>query len=148
MRAGQQIQSLGFTLAGLLCLVLVVLKLTIEVHWSWYRVLIPLWVVLGHNALYVTVGFVWLFLADAAGEDVTIRQEDRPYGYQLAAMLCFLVFVDNLLKRIEGDMDIVWPWLSSGRWELILVSGALGVVCEVLFWSRVVHSDNRGVRRE
>jgi hypothetical protein len=36
MRVGQQIQSLGFTLAGLLCLVLVVL-LTIEVHWSWYR---------------------------------------------------------------------------------------------------------------
>ena len=40
MRAGRQIQMLGFTLAGLLCRVLAVLKLTIEVHWSWYRVLI------------------------------------------------------------------------------------------------------------
>jgi hypothetical protein len=26
-------------------------------HWSWWRVLLPLWVVLGHNALYLTVGF-------------------------------------------------------------------------------------------
>jgi hypothetical protein len=58
----QQIQMLGFYLAGFLCLVLAVLKLTIEVHW--WRVLLPLWVVLGHNALYITVGLVWLFFAD------------------------------------------------------------------------------------
>jgi hypothetical protein len=96
---GQQIQTLGFYLAGFLCLVLAVLKLTIEVHWSWWRVLSPLWLVLGHNALDVAVGFVWLFFADdgAAGEDVTIRQDHRGYGYQLAAMLCFLIFADNLL---------------------------------------------------
>ena len=34
---GQQIQTLEFCLAGFLCLVLAVLKLTIEVHWSWWR---------------------------------------------------------------------------------------------------------------
>ena len=39
----QQIQVLGFYLAGFICLVLAVLKLTIEGHWSWLRVLIPLW---------------------------------------------------------------------------------------------------------
>ena len=33
---GQQIQMLGFYLAGFLSLVLVVLKLTIEGHWSWW----------------------------------------------------------------------------------------------------------------
>ena len=101
---GQQIQMLGFYLAGFLSLVLGVLKLTIEGHWSWWRVLLPLCVVLGHNALNMTVGFVWLFFADdgAAGEEVTIRQDDRPYSYQLAAMLCFLIFADNLLERIEG----------------------------------------------
>ena len=31
----QQIQVLGFYLAGFLCLVLAVLKLTIERRWSW-----------------------------------------------------------------------------------------------------------------
>jgi hypothetical protein len=62
------------------------------------------------------VGLVWLFFADdgAAGEEVTIRQEDRPYRYQLAAMLCFLIFADNLLGRIEGPGETVWLWLRSG----------------------------------
>jgi hypothetical protein len=101
---------LGFYSAGFLCLVLAVLKLTIEGHWSWWRVLLPLCVVLGHNALYITVGFVWLFFADdgAAGKEVTIRQDDGPYSYQLAAMLCFLIFTDNLLGRIEGPGETMW----------------------------------------
>ena len=106
--------------------------------------------VLGHNALYVTVGFVWLFFANAgaAGEKATIRQDYRPYGYQLAAMLCFLIFADNLLKRIEGPGDTVWFWLSSGRWELILLSGVLSVLCQLLFWGRAVLTGNRGTRGE
>jgi hypothetical protein len=54
-----QIQTLGFYWAGFLSMILAVLKLTIEGHWSWWRVLLPVWVVLGHNALYVTVGFDW-----------------------------------------------------------------------------------------
>src|ERR1700694_780673 len=78
----QQIQVLGFYLAGFLCLVLAVLKLTIERHWPWWRVLLPLCVVLGHNALYMTVGFVWLFFADdgAAGEASGRRTLQLPTG--------------------------------------------------------------------
>jgi hypothetical protein len=112
-RMRQQIQVLGFYLAIFLCLVLTVLKLTIEGHWSWWRVLLPLSVVLGHNALYITVEFVWLFFVDdgAAGEDVMIQQDDGPYSYQLAATLCFLIFADNLLGRIEGRGETVWLWL-------------------------------------
>jgi hypothetical protein len=110
MKVGQQIPTAGFYLSGFLCLALAVLKLTIEGPWSWWRVLIPLWVVSGHNALYATVGFVWLFFADdgAAGEEITIRQADCLYGYQLAAMLCFLIFADNLLGRMEGHEATVW----------------------------------------
>ena len=146
----QQIQMLGFYLAGFLCLVLAVLKLTIEGHWSWLRVLIPLWAVLGHNALYITVGFVWLFFADdvAAGEEVTIRQDDGPYSYQLAAMLCFFVFADNLLGRIEGPGETMWLWLRSGRWELIFVSGTLSVVCQLLFWSGILRTGKCRTRGE
>jgi hypothetical protein len=70
---GQQIQTLGFYLAGFLCLVLAVLKLTIEVHWSWWRVLSPLWLVLGHNALDVAVGFVWLFSPTTAQQEKKSR---------------------------------------------------------------------------
>ena len=104
--------------------------------------------VLGHNALYITVGFVWLFFADegAAGEEVTIRQDHRRYAYQLAAMLCFLIFADNLLGRIEGHEETVWFWLRSGRWKLIFVSGVLSVVCQLLFWSGLVRPGNRRAR--
>jgi hypothetical protein len=99
---GSQFQMRGFYLAGILCLLLAVLKLTIEGHWSWWRVLLPLWVVLGHNALYIAVGVVWLFFADdgAVGEEEIVRQRDGPYAYQLGAVLCFLIFADNLLGRI------------------------------------------------
>ncbi len=150
IRVRQQFQMLGFYWAGFLCLVLAVLKLTIEGHWSWWRVLLPLWVVLGHNALHITVGFVWLFFADdgAAGEEVAIRQDDGPYGYQLGAMLCFLIFADNLLGRIEGPGESMWLWLRSGRWELIFVSGVLSVVCQLLFWSGIVRTCNRRIGRE
>ena len=150
IRVGQRIQTPGLYLAGFLCLVLAVLKFTVEGHWSWWRVLIPLWVVLVHNALYVTVGFVWLFFADdgTAGEEVTIRQDHRPLGYQLAAMLCLLIFTDNLLGQIEGHEKTVWFWLSSGRWELIFAAGLLSVVCQLLFWSGVVGTGHRGTRGE
>ena len=53
MKVGQQpIQLPGFCLAGLFCVGLAVVKLTAEGHWSWWRVLLPLWVILGHNALW------------------------------------------------------------------------------------------------
>jgi hypothetical protein len=62
MRNAQEpIQLSGFYVAGFFCVVAAVLKLTIERHWSWWRVLLPLGAVLGHNLLYILVGFAWLF---------------------------------------------------------------------------------------
>jgi hypothetical protein len=104
MRVGQQpVQLPGLYLAGFLCLALAVLKLTTEGHWSWRRVLIPLWAILGHNALYMLVGFIWLFFVDHgdAEESLTIRQ-NPPHSYQHAGMLRFLLFADNLLGRMGG----------------------------------------------
>ncbi len=139
---GKQIQTTGFYLSGALCFVLAILKLTIAVHWSW--------VVLGHNVLYLTVGFVWLLFVDgdATGPTVTIRQDDHPDGYQLAAMPCFFVFADSLLGRIEGYEETAWFWLSSGSWELMLVSGVLSLVCQLLFWHRVLDPGHHRTRAE
>ena len=80
---------------------LAVLKLTVEGQWSWWRALLPIWVVLGHNALHITVGFAWLFFADdgAAEEEVTIRQDEGHRVTNRLAMLCLIIFVDNLLRR-------------------------------------------------
>jgi len=84
MSVGQQpIQSSGLCLAGLLCVGLAVAKLTAEGHWSWWRVLLPLWVVLGHNALYILVGFIWLAFVDHGEEEasLTIRPNPRKGTY-------------------------------------------------------------------
>jgi len=110
-------------------------------------VLLPVWAVLGHNFLYISVGFVWLSFADdeVTEEEVVIRQGDRTYGYQMAALLCFGMFADNVLRRIEGAGE-VWFWLSSGRWELIFVFGILSVALQLLFWSEVVPLANHGPR--
>ena len=138
----------GFWLAGLVCVVLAVLKLTVEAQWSWWRVSLPLWAVLGHNILYIMVGLVWLFFADdgAAEEAITIRPGDGGYGYQIAALVCFVVFADNLLRRIEGSGENML-WVSSGRWELIVVSGTLSVLMQLLFWSEVVDPGTRRTHR-
>ena len=114
----------------------------------WWRVLLPLWVVLGHNILYLTVGFVRLSLAHDGATEVTIRQEHRGYRYQLAALGSFLIFADNVLRRLEGSGETIWAWVNSGRWELIFVSGILSVVLQLLFWSEVVGRGNRRANGE
>ena len=146
----QPLQPAGFYGSGFLCLGLVVLKLTVETHWSWWRVLLPLWAVLGHNILYIIIGLVWLSFADdgAAEEAVTIRRGHGGYGYQIAALICFLSFADNMLRRIEGPGETIWLWTSSGRWELIFVSGMLSVVLQLLFWSVAVAPRKRRAHGE
>jgi len=133
-------EPVGFYWAGFLCLVLAVLKLSGEAHWSWWRVLLPLWVVFGHNILYVAIGFVWLSFTDDGEEEVTIRQGDGGYGYQVAALVCFVVFADNVLRRMEGQQEQLFLWVSSGRWETIVVFGMLTVIMQLLFWSKIVGS--------
>ena len=133
-------EPVGFYWAGFLCLVLAVLKLSGEAHWSWWRVLLPLWAVLGHNILYVAIGFVWLSFTDHGEEEVTIRQGEGGYGYQVAALVCSVVFADNVLRRMEGQQEQLFLWVSSGRWETIVVFGMLTVIMQLLFWSKIVGS--------
>ena len=144
----KRLEPAGFWLSGLVCVVLGVLKLAAEAQWSWWRVSLPLWAVLGHNILYIMVGLVWLFFADdgAAEEVITIRPGDGGYGYQIAALVCFVVFADNVLRRIEGPGENML-WVSSGRWELIVVSGMLSVLMQLLFWAEVVDPGTRRSHR-
>src|SRR5215471_15523127 len=138
----------GFCGAGLLCLVLAVLKLTGEAHWSWWRVLLPFWVVLGHNILYVAIGFVWLSFTDddAAEEAVAINEGHGGYAYQVAALVCFVVFADNVLRRMEGQPETMFLSVRSGGPETIIVFGMLSVIIQLLFWSKIVDPGNRRTR--
>jgi len=141
-------EPVGFCWAGLLCLVLAVLKLTGEAHWSWWRVLLPFWVVLGHNILYVAIGFVWLSFTDddAAEEAVAINEGHGGYAYQVAALVCFVVFADNVLRRMEGQPETMFLSVRSGRPETIIVFGMLSVIIQLLFWSKIVDPGNRRTR--
>ena len=124
-------QPSGFYWSGFLCLVLAILKLTVEAQWSWWRVLLPFWTVLGHNLLYITVGFAWLYFADTGEtEAVTIRQGHGAYGYQIGALACFAVLTDNVLRRIEGPEETIFLWVRLGGWEVIFVFGVLSVVLQ------------------
>ena len=67
-----------FNMAGLLWLVLMVLKLALASRWSWWRVLLPLWVVLLHNAVYIAVGFLWLTWMGCGREDDDLRTRAHP----------------------------------------------------------------------
>ena len=89
----ERFQPAGFCWSVFLCLVLAVLKLTVKAHWSWRRVSLPIWAVLGHNILYITIGLIWLYFADdgAAEEATTIRKGHGGHSYQIAALLCFVV---------------------------------------------------------
>jgi hypothetical protein len=120
--------------------ILGILKLTVATHWSWSRVLVPVWAVLGHNILYIGLGFIWLSFADdgVIEEEIVLRESNRTYCYQLTALLSFVMFADNMLTRIEGAGQMARFVLTSGRWELIIVFGVLSMALQVLFWSEVV----------
>ena len=119
IRVRQQFQMLGVYCAGFLCLVLAVLK---RRPGAVVVVACPVTFMGGVGPqCSVHHGRVCLalFTADGAADEVTIRQDDGPYGYQLAAMLCFLIFADNLLRRIDGHEEMMWFGVSTGKWELV-----------------------------
>ena len=138
-RAGNQIQTTGFYVSGFLSLALAVLKLTAFVDWSWWRVMLPLWVYLGHNAAYILVGFICLFFArHGEDEEQPIDETNLLQVYRFAAMLFFLIFVDNLLRWIEGRGDSNWFWLCSGKLEILVLFGVLSLAAHFLYWLGIV----------
>lgn len=137
-RASHQIQTTGFYVSGFLSLALAMLKLTAIVNWSWWRVMLPLGVFLGHNAAYILVGFICLFFARHGEEEEPIDESDLLQGYRFAAMLFFLIFLDNLLRWIEGRGDSNWFWLCSGKLEILVLFGVLSLVAHFLYWSGIV----------
>jgi hypothetical protein len=48
---------------------------------------------------------------------------------------------------MEGQQETIFLWVSSGRWETIVVFGMLSAVMRLLFWSEIVDPGNRRTRR-
>src|SRR6516162_9867114 len=124
---------MGFWLFGSLSVVLAVLKLTVAGYWSWWRVMLPFLGFLGHNAVYLLAGFLgfcWLKHEEDEEEPTTVQKHSRA-GCNIAALLLFFLFLDNLLRRAEGQgWKGFWPCSGKCRgggpvWDL--ESG--GTVC-------------------
>ena len=112
-------------------------------YWSWWRVMLPFLAFLGHNAVYVLAGFLcfyWLKHEDK--EDPTKVQKHTREGYNIAALLFFFLFLDNLLRRVEGQG---WKgfWPCSGRFEVVVLYGMLSLVAQFVYWSRIVSGLNQ-----
>src|ERR1035441_10216357 len=128
------IQAMGFWVFGFLSVVLAVLKLTVAGYWSWWRVMLPFLAFLGHNAVYLLTGFLclcWLKHEEDEEEASTVQKHSRE-GYNLAALLCFFLFLDNLLRRLEGQG---WKgfWPCSGRFEVVVLFGMLSLVAQFVY---------------
>jgi len=137
------IQAMGFWIFGFLSVVLAVLKLTVAEYWSWWRVALPLLAFLGHNVVHLLTGFLclcWLKHEEDEEEPGSVQKHSRE-GYNLAALLFFFLFLDNLLRRIEGQG---WKgfWPCSGRFEVMVLFGMLSLVAQLVYWSRIVSGLN------
>jgi hypothetical protein len=82
---------------------------------------------------YLLVGFLcfcWLKHEEGEEEPTTVQKHSRE-GYNLAALLFFFLFLDNLLRRVGGQG---WKgfWPCSGRFEVVVLFGMLSLVACVL----------------
>ena|SRR5216110_726099 len=140
------IQAMGFWMFGFLSVALAVLKLTVAGYWSWWRVMLPFLAFFRHNAVYLAgfLCFCWLKQEEDEEELTTVQKHSRE-GYNLAALLFFFLFLDNLLRRAEGQG---WKgfWLCSGRFEVVVqvvLFGMLTLVAQFVYWSRIVSGLNQ-----
>src|SRR6476660_6584537 len=75
--------------------------------WSWWRVFLPCWVIVGHNVIYVLVGFLCLF-AVRYGEDEEAEEPAKVQSdlvYQVASLVCVLISTGwyVLLANVESQ---------------------------------------------
>ena len=136
------VQTAGFWMFGFLSVVLAVLKLTVAAYWSWWRVMLPLLAFLGHNALYVLVGLLGFRWLKHEEEESTTAEKHSWEGYTFAALIFFFLFLDNLLRHIEGQgWDAFWP--CSGRLEVVILCVVLSLLAQIAYWARIVSGLNQ-----
>ena len=69
-------------------------------------------------------------------------QKHSRAGYNIAALLFFFLFLDNLLRHVEGQgWKRFWP--CSGRLEVVVMYGMFSLVAQFVYWSRIVSGFNQ-----
>jgi hypothetical protein len=136
------IKTAGLWIFGLISVVLVVLKWTVTPYWSWWRVMLPLLAYLGHNALYILTALICFRWLKHEEEESTTADEYPRDGYNIAGLLFFFLFLDNLFRHIEGQgWSGFWP--CSGTVEVVVLYAVLSLLAELAYWSRIVSRLNQ-----
>src|SRR5437763_1683488 len=75
-------------------------------------------------------------------EELTSGRKHSRSGYNLAVLLFFFLFLDNLLRRAEGQgWKGLWP--CAGRLAVVVLFGMLSLVAPSVYWSRIASGRNQ-----
>ena len=141
MRGESGISFTGLYICGVISLVMLVLKLSVMDAWSWWRVMLPVGLIVGFTVTNMVVAFIYLSFAhipERPDGDEAERLEPHTINvHYVAAMLFFVVFGDNVVRRIDGSETSYWFWLMSGKVEVLAAFGVLSVLALFAYWLRL-----------
>ena len=141
MRGESGISFTGLYICGVISLIMLVLKLSVIDTWSWWRVILPVGLIVGFNVTNMVVAFIYLTFAHIPErpdrDEAEILESHTINVHYVAAMLFFVIFGDNVVRWIEGSETSYWFWLFSGESEVLAVSGVLSVLALFAYWSRL-----------
>ena len=141
MRGESGISFTGLYICGVISLVMLVLKLSVMDAWSWWRVMLPVGLVVGFTVTNMVVAFIYLSFAHIPerpdGDEAELLEPHTINVHYIAAMLFFVVFGDNVVRRIDGSETSYWFWLMSGKVEVLAAFGVLSVLALFAYWLRL-----------
>ena len=141
MRGESGISFTGLYICGVISLVMLVLKLSVMDAWSWWRVMLPVGLVVGFTVTNMVVAFIYLSFAHIPespdGDEAELLEPHTINVHYVAAMLFFVAFGDNLVRWIDGSETSYWFWLMSGKVEVLAAFGALSVLALFAYWLRL-----------
>jgi len=137
------IQTTGLWLFGGLSFILVLGKLIGLWGGSWWRMALPIWVLVAFKGFYIGMGFLYLTLQpvrERAEEEERALLSGYRDGFSYGSGFVFVVgLVMNLISRLEGAEAVDGWWLFSGRVAVMVVFGVFSAISLWLYWSGIGH---------
>ena len=141
MRGESGISFTGLYICGVISLVMLILKLSVMDAWSWWRVMLPVGLIVGFTVTNMVVAFIYLSFAHIPerpdGDEAELLEPHTINVHYVAAMLFFVVFGDNVVRWIDGSETSYWFWLMSGKVEVLAAFGVLSVLALFAYWLRL-----------
>jgi len=141
VRGESGISFTGLYICGVISLVTLALKLSVIDAWSWWRVMLPVGLIVGFTVTNMVVAFIYLSFAHIPerpdGDEAELLEPHTINVHYVAAMLFFVVFGDNVVRWIDGSETSYWFWLMSGKVEVLAAFGVLSVLALFAYWLRL-----------